>query len=125
MKIVALIARILMGLMFFVFGLNAFLQFLKGPMPDGLAGQFIQALVQSHYFYVVGAVQMVGGALLLINRYVPLALTILGAVIVNILCFHLFLHHEGLGGALVVAACWFVLFFYYRQHFSGIFTAKA
>ena len=67
----------------------------------------------------------VGGVLLLINRYVPLALTILGPVIVNILLYHLLLNHEGIGGALIVAVFWFVLFFHYRQYFSGIFTAKA
>jgi hypothetical protein len=71
------------------------LQFLKGPTPGGLGGQFLQALFQSHYGLAIGAVQVVGGALLLINRYVPLALTILGPVIVNILLFHLLLNHEG------------------------------
>jgi putative oxidoreductase len=124
-KIVALIVKILMGLIFLVFGLNTFLQFLKGPMPDGLAGQFIQALVQSHYVWAVGAAQAIGGLLLLINRYVPLALTILGPVIVNILLFHITLHHEGLSGGVVVAVFWFVLFYYYRQNFAGIFAAKA
>jgi putative oxidoreductase len=51
----------------------------------------------SHYVLAIGAVQAVGGALLLINRYVPLALTILGPVVVNILLYH----HEGIGGALI------------------------
>ena len=124
MKIVVLIVRLLIGLMFLVFGLNAFLQFLKGPIPGGLAGQFLQALFQSHYGLAIGAVQAVGGALL-INRYVPLALTILGTVIVNILLYHLLLKHEGIGGALIVAVFSFALFFHYRQYFSGIFTAKA
>jgi len=88
MKIAVLIVRLLLGLVFLVFGLNAFLQFLKGTIPAGLAGQFLQALFQSHYALATGAVQAVGGALLLINRYVPLALTILGPVIVNILLYH-------------------------------------
>ena len=125
MKIVALIVRLLLGLVFFVFGLNAFLEFLKGSIPGGVAGQFLQALFQSHYVLAIGAVQAVGGGLLLINRYVPLALTILGPVIVNILLYHLLLSHEGMEGALMVAAFWFVLFFHYRQYFFGIFTAKA
>ena len=112
-----LIVRLLLGLVFFVFGLNAFLQFLKGPIPGGLAGQFLQALFQSHYGLAIGAVQAVGGALLLINRYVPLALTILGPVIVNILLYHWLLNHEELGDALTAAVFWFVLFFHYRQHF--------
>jgi hypothetical protein len=84
MKIIVLILRLLLGLMFLVFGPNAFLQFLEGPIPDGLAGQFLQALFRSHYVLAIGAVQAVGGALLLINRYIPLALTILGPGIVNI-----------------------------------------
>jgi putative oxidoreductase len=94
MKIVVLIVRLLLGLVFAVFGLNAFLQFLKRPIPGGLAGQFLQALFRSHYVLAIGAVQTVGGALLLINRYVPLALTILRPVIANILLCHLLLNHE-------------------------------
>ena len=119
MKIVVLIVRLLLGLVFFVFGLNAFLQFLKGPIPGGLAGQFLQALFQSHYVLAIGAVQAVGGALLLVNRYVPLALTILGPVIVNILLYHMLLNHEGIGGALIVAVFWFVLFFHSASIFPG------
>ena len=125
MKIVVLIVRLLLGLVFLVFGLNAFLKFLHGPIPGGLAGQFLQALFQSHYVLATGAVQAVGGALLLINRYVPLALTILGPVIVNILLYHLLFDHQGFGGAMIVAVFWFVLFFHHRQYFSGIFTARA
>jgi putative oxidoreductase len=72
MKIVNLIARILLGLIFVVFGLNGFLNFLKmGPMPLGLAGQFIFAFVTSHYIWVVAGLQLAGGALLLVNRFVP------------------------------------------------------
>jgi len=63
----------------------------------------------------IGAVQAVGGALLLINRYVPLALPNLGPVIVNILLYHLLLNHEGIGGALIAAVFWVGLFFHYRQ----------
>src|SRR5678816_43576 len=103
MRIVALVARILLGLIFFVFGLNGFLQFIPmGPMPTGLAGQFIGALAQSHYFWVVAALQVIGGALLLINRYVPLGLVLLGPVIVNILCYHVFLNPTGIGMAILV-----------------------
>ena len=124
MKIVVLIVRLLLGLVFLVFGLNAFLQFLKGPIPGGLAGQFLQVLFQSHYALAIGAVQALGGALLLINRYVPLALTILGPVLVNILLYHLLLNHEGIGGALMVAVFWFMLFLHYRQYFSGILPQR-
>jgi len=106
MKIVLLIARILLALIFVVFGLNGFLNFLSmGPMPTGLAGQFI-------------------GALLLVNRFVPLALVLLGPVIVNIICYHVFLNHSGAGFAAVVTVLWFIVFFGRRQYFSGIFVQR-
>ena len=126
MKIVTLIARLLLGLIFLFFGLNGFFHFLDmGPPPSGLAGQFIVALAQSKYFLVVAALQVVGGALLLVNRYVPLALVLLGPVIVNIVLYHLFLNITGLAMAIVVTILWAVVFYSHRQYFSGIFVQKA
>jgi putative oxidoreductase len=126
MKIVTLIARLLLGLIFGVFGLNGFLNFLSmGPMPTGLAGQFIGALVLSHYFWVVAALQVVGGALLLANRFVPLALVLLGPVIVNIILYHVFLNLAGIALAIVVVILWFVVFYGHRQYFSGIFVQRS
>ena len=125
MKIVTLITRILLGLIFVVFGLNGFLNFLSmGPIPTGLAGQFIGALFQSHYFWVVAGLQVVGGVLLLVNRFVPLALVLLGPVIVNILLYHLFLNLSGIGMAIVVTILWFIVFYGHRQYFAGIFTQR-
>src|SRR6266404_2517173 len=104
MKIAALIARILLGLVFFVFGLNGFLNFIPmGPLPTGLAGQFAAVLFQSHYVLFVSGIQLAGGVLLLVNRYMPLALVLLGPVIVNILLFHLLLNRTGLLIAIIVA----------------------
>jgi putative oxidoreductase len=123
MKIAALVARILLGLIFFVFGLNGFLHFIPmGTLPSGLAGQFLNALLQSHYVLFVSAFQLAGGVLLLVNRYVPLALTLLGPVIVNILLFHLLLERTGLVVAIVVSILWGILFFHHRQYFSGLFV---
>ncbi len=125
MKIVTLIARLLLGLIFVVFGLNGFLNFINmGPMPSGLAGQFIVALALSHYFWVVAALQVAGGALLLVNRYVPLALVLLGPVIVNIILYHVFLNPSGAGLAIVVVILWGIVFYSYRQYFSGIFVQR-
>src|SRR2546430_15562927 len=125
MKIVTLIARILLGLIFVVFGLNGFLNFLSmGPMPSGLAGQFIGALVLSHYFWVVAALQVAGGALLLVNRYVPLALVLLGPVIVNIILYHVFLNASGAPLAIVAVVLWGIVFYSYRQYFSSIFVQR-
>ena len=125
MRIAALIARLLLGLIFVVFGLNAFLQFMPmGPPPTGLAGQFIGALFQSHYLWVVAVLQIVGGALLLVNRYVALGLTLLGPVVVNILLFHLLLSPAGMGLAVLVTALWFIVFYAHRAAFSGIFAPR-
>jgi putative oxidoreductase len=125
MKIVTLIARLLLGLIFVVFGLNGFFHFLSmGPMPSGLAGQFIGALVQSHYYWVVAALQVAGGALLLVNRLVPLGLVLLGPVIVNIILYHVFLNPSGVALAIVVVILWFNVFYGHRQYFSGIFVQR-
>ena len=125
MKIVTLIARILLGLIFVVFGLNGFLNFLSmGPMPTGLAGQFMGALFLSHYYWVVAALQIIGGVLLLVNRFVPLALVLLGPVIVNIICYHVFLNHSGAVPAALVTVLWLIVFYGNRQHFSGILVQQ-
>jgi putative oxidoreductase len=122
MKILVIIVRTLLGLAFVVFGLNAFLQFIPAPPPEpeSLAGKFVIALATSGYFKVVGALQLVGGALLLIGRFVPLGLTLLGPVIVNILLFHIFLERKGLSIALVVSALALFLLWAYRKAFAGL-----
>jgi putative oxidoreductase len=124
MKIALLIIRLLLGLVFFVFGLNAFLNFIPAELPPGEAGEYVKILIQSHYVLFVGGFQVVGGALLLVNRYVPLALTLLGPVIVNILLFHLLLNHQGAGVAIVVTIFWGILAFRHRQYFSSLFVQR-
>src|ERR1700735_486344 len=110
MKYAYVIARVLLGLVFTVFGLNAFLHFFPTPPVPGLAGQFMGALLGWHYYVVPFGTEIIGGALLLSNRYVPLALTLLGPVIVNILSFHMFLDSENMALAIVVTVLWFVVF---------------
>ena len=121
MKIATIIARVLLGLMFVVFGSNIFLHFLRMPPPPAtLAGDFSKALMQSHYIYVVGLLQVIGGLLLLIGRYVPLGLVLLGPVIVNILLFHIFLDTSGLPMAIIVALLALFLLWRYRTNFAGL-----
>ena len=124
MKYVSVIARLLLGLVFTVFGLNAFLHFLPTPPVPGLAGQFMGALLGSHYYVIAFGTQLIGGVLLLSNRYVPLALTLLGPVIVNILSFHMFLDSENMAPAIVVTVLWFVVFSHVRSAFTGLFVTK-
>jgi uncharacterized membrane protein YphA (DoxX/SURF4 family) len=121
MKIVTIIAHVLLGLMFVVFGSNIFLHFI--PMPEqkpSLATDFAKALMESHYMYVVGFLQVAGGLLLLIGRYVPLGLTLLGPVIMNILLFHIFLEPSGLPMAVVVSVLALFLLWRYRTNFAGL-----
>ena len=94
-------------------------------MPPTPGGRFVTAMGESHYFMVVGAAQVLGGLLLIINRFVPLGLAILGPVIVNILSFHLFMSTQGIPGAIVVAILWLFLFYAYREYFSSLFVQRA
>ncbi len=123
MKTVVTIARLLLGLIFAVFGVNGFHPFLPMPPPTGLAAQYFTILFASHYMVPVFALQLVGGLLLLANRLVPLALCLLGPVLVNILIFHSLMAPEGLPLAIGVAVLWVVVFVAVRGAFRGIFAA--
>lgn len=126
MKITSLIARILLGIVFLVFGLNKFHAFIpQGPMPTGAAGQFMGALFSTHYIMAVGLFEVVGGLLLLINKYVPLALCLLAPIIVNILLTGTLLTHMALPSGIVVAILWILVYSRVRSAFAGIFQAKA
>jgi putative oxidoreductase len=124
MKILVHASRFLLGFIFLVFGLNGFLHFIPMPPPSGLAGQFLGSMFVTKYLLFVFAIQLIGGVLLLINRYVPLALTILGPIIVNILLFHSLMNPAGLGLALFVTILWAVVFAGVRSAFAGIFQAR-
>jgi putative oxidoreductase len=124
MKIAVLVARILLGLMFLVFGLNGFLNFLPMPMPPGAAGEYVGLLFTSHYLHVVFFLEVLGGALLLSGQFVPLALVVLGPVVFNILLFHTFLFPAGFPPALLATLLWFIVFYGVRRAFAGIFAQK-
>jgi len=124
MKIVTLISRVLLGLIFVVFGLNGFLHFIpQQPMPQA-AVQFFIALAATHYVHVVFGIELITGILFLVNRFVPLALTLIAPVIVNILLFHAFMAPGGIVPGLVVTLLWFILFAIHRSAFAGIFQAR-
>lgn len=124
MKTATLIARILLGLIFVVFGLNGFLQFLPMPPMPQPAGAFFGALAATGYMIpLIFGWQVVGGVLLLVGM-VPLALLVLAPVILNIVAFHLYLAPEGLGLALVVAALETFLAWAHRDAFRPLFTSN-
>jgi hypothetical protein len=125
MKIVTMVARYLLGLMFLVFGSNMFLNFIPmGPMPAGLAGQFTAALFAAHYFYVVGAIMAVSGILFLVNRFVGLGLTLLGPVLFNILLFHLTMNPGGIGMGAFATLLWLLVAWEHRVVFEKLFAAR-
>ncbi len=124
MKIAVLISRILLGLMFLVFGLNGFLNFIPSPPIPGPAGQFLGLLISSHYVAVVSLLEVVSAVLLLSGQFIPLGLVLLGPVLFNILLFHIFFQPAGLPPGLVATALWFVVFFSVRKAFAGIFLQK-
>jgi putative oxidoreductase len=124
MKIAVLVARILLGLTFLVFGLNGFLNFLHMPMPPGPAGQYMGVLFMSHYLHVVFVVEVIGGVLLLSGQFIALGLVVIGPVLFNILLFHTFLFPAGFPPALFVTVLWFIVFYGVRKSFTGIFAQK-
>jgi putative oxidoreductase len=124
MKIVSTVARYLLGIMFTVFGLNGFLNFIPPmPMPQ-MAGQFFGVLASSHFLVPIFLVQVVCGLLFLVNRYVPLALTLIGPVIFNILVFHLLMNLSGIVPGAIATVCWFLVFSSVRPAFDGILSDR-
>jgi putative oxidoreductase len=120
MKTASTVARYLLGIVFLVFGLNGFFHFIPQPPPTGLALQFLVAVSASHFMAAVFAVQLIGGVLLLLNRYVPLALVLLSAVIFNIVVFHVTMAPSGLPLALVTVVLWLLVAAGVRPAFRGI-----
>jgi putative oxidoreductase len=123
MKIAVLIARILLGLVFLVFGLNNFFHFMPNPPIPGDAGVFANILYSHGWLTFHGILYTIAGILLLIGRYVPVALVILGPILVNVLMFHLTLTGgAGIGPGLVCSLLEIFLIWAYWPAFEGIFT---
>jgi uncharacterized membrane protein YphA (DoxX/SURF4 family) len=122
MRIVVIVARILLGLVFLAFGLNGLLHFMPNPPEPLPAAAFFGALWRTRYmFALIFGIQVIGGALLVLGAAVPFALVILAPVIVNIVAFHVFLSPALLPLALVVAALEAILAWHYRAAFAPLF----
>ena len=122
MKYVIIICRILLGLVFAIFGANAFLHFIPMPPMQGDAAAFMGVLVRTGYVYPIGALQILGGLCLLIHpRFVAHGLTLLGPVIVNIDLYHLFIDRSGLPLALIITILALFLLWVYRFKFPSLF----
>jgi uncharacterized membrane protein YphA (DoxX/SURF4 family) len=115
----------LLGLIFIIFGLNGFLNFIKQPPPpDPLAVHFFTAVIGSHYAHVFFAFQLIAGLLLLSGFLVPVALTILAAESVNILTLHATMAPDGFTPGLVATALWIIVFLQYWSSFTPLFRPK-
>jgi len=125
MKIASIVSRYLLGLMFTVFGLNGFLNFIHQPPPTNpLALQFFIAISASHFAAFFFGIQVLGGLLLLSGYFVPLALTLLAAELYNILAFHLTLAPATIAPALLACVLWVFVFLQYRNNFKVVLAAK-
>lgn len=128
LKIGRIVARVLLGLIFAAAGLSGFLlvfAFAPPPAPPGLAGTFQDVFFRSHWVLFVDGVELIAGILLLANRFVPLALALLAAVIANILVFHITMMPAGLPVALFVALLWVIVALQFRSTFAPLFAHKA
>lgn len=120
-----LILSILLGLVYFVFGLNGFLQFLPMPPLPVPASDFIGAMIHTGYLFpLVKGIEVFCGFLLLTGFWVPLALVLLAPISVNILLFHIFLAAEGAPMALAIVVTHLILGFLYRDRYSTLFQAR-
>jgi putative oxidoreductase len=128
MKVAIIISRVLLGLGFIVFGLNIMFPFMPAPPPQegSLTAQFIGVMMPTHWMMLVGALQFLGGLLVIYGRTAPLGLIILGPILVNIVAFHAFLQGgEGIVPGLVFSALEIFLIYAYWSYFQPLFTTKA
>jgi putative oxidoreductase len=128
MKMSILISRVLLGTGFIIFGLNILHPFLNAPPPPAgsVTAQFVAVMVPSHWMALVGAVQLLGGLLVLAGRTAPLGLVLLGPILVNILAFHVFIQGgQGIAPGFVFSMLEIFLIYAYCSYFRAIFTATA
>lgn len=118
-----LVVRLLLGFVFFFFGLNGILHFLPQPAMSGDVGTWITIMVQHHYMTFVAVLQVIAGLLLMVGRYVPLGLVILAPILVNILLFHFLLELQGVAIPLVCTVMELFLIWAYRLSFRGLLDA--
>ena len=122
MKLAATVARIILGVIFLAAGVAGF--FITPPSMPGLAGEFTAVLYSSHFMQFISAAQFVMGALLLVNRFVPVALIMLAAFIYNSFAFHATVVPAALFGPVIVTALWLLVALPYRTLFAPIFAAQ-
>jgi putative oxidoreductase len=121
---IANIARILLGLIFLVIGLNGFFFFIPTPPVTGDAATFYHTMLATRYSVLVFGVQVIGAIMLLTNRYLPIALVTLAAVLANALDFHITMQPSGLPLPLCATVLWFIVVWPLRSQFALLFTQR-
>ena len=123
---IILVARILLGIILLVFGLNKFLMFMPAFELEGTAGQFFSALIGSGYMFpAIGLVEVIAGATLLTNRFVLLGLVLMAPVTVNFTLFHLFLDlSPNMGPAVLVLALQLYLMFAHIEAYRPLLKVR-
>jgi len=118
MRIVTMVSRLLLGALMVFAGANHMFNFLpKQPLPPGVAGQFLGAMIATGFLAFVGACEVIAGLLLLINRFVPLGLTVLGPIILNIIVLDLLIAPKALPVAAVITILWILVAWTVRSVF--------
>lgn len=124
MNIIIFLARLVLGLIFTVAALNGFLHFLPMPPKPATAMQFMALLDATHYMAPIFALQLIGGLLFLMNRFLALALAIVAPILVNILLFHVLMDWNGILPGALATVCWIVVFHSQRQAFAPLFQDR-
>ena len=124
-KLSVTVVRTFLGLIFTVFGLNGFFQFLPMPAPTGMMGEMMGVYIKMGYMFpLIFATQLVGGILLLTNMFAALGVVLLAPVIVNIVCLHAFVDPSGLPIAIVVLLAELFLAYSYKDKYALLLKAK-
>ena len=120
---VEMVLRILFALSLLVFGLNKFLYFIPSPPMDGTAAELMNIYVTSGFMKMIGGLEILAGISFLFNKFVPLSLTIMIAIIFNAVVFHLLHSMAGLVPAVVSLILLLLLVYYNKSRFTSLLSA--
>ncbi|MEH6537735.1 MAG: DoxX protein [Psychroserpens sp.] len=126
MKTTQNILRFFFGIFLLTFGLNGFLHFMPIPEMTPEGGEFIGALIKAGYIMpIVAILQIVIGLLLIVNKYVPLALVVIFPILLNAFLLHLVLDIGGISGALIAITLNVFLCISYKENYMTLLKSKS
>lgn len=120
---VEMVLRILFALSLLVFGLNKFLYFIPAVPMEGTAGELMNIYVESGFMKIIGGLEIIGGISLLIKKFIPLSLTVLAAIMVNAVVFHVLHDMSGLGPAIVGLIIVLLNVYFNKSRFTDLLSA--